>query len=232
MNIRKILCFLCFAITPLQAAAPATHVYFAQLWMHLNHIDDHEDQSSLIAGTLFPDIRYLGTIKREKTHEKGLTPQKIREEGNKFNMGMKVHAYLDEERECIVKKTKVLQHLKTIPDNLRVLFLKTLEDEILWDNVNTLSAQQVLSRVYPEELQKNVTEEIILEWHATMIDYFDQKPSLFLKSRASRGLGFLSADKKEIEKWSVLIPAYAKKKVFINYMTSLTNAMLEKFKAD
>lgn len=77
MKILKLFCFLiCFLFISLEAAAPNTHVYFAQQWIDIHQMPE-EDQNAFIIGTLFPDIRYLGTISRDKTHEKGVTPEKI-----------------------------------------------------------------------------------------------------------------------------------------------------------
>jgi hypothetical protein len=229
MSLRKIILILCCFSLPVQAAAPATHVYFAQLWMDLNGIQQLDMQNNLIAGTLFPDIRYLGTIKRDQTHEKGITTEKIRNSSNQFKAGMRVHAYLDVEREKVVKRTKISSQLSAIPKELRVLFLKTLEDEILWEQVRSQQVLQALVVVYPEEIEEGVTDETAIEWHETLIDYFNQKPSLFLQYRASQGLGFLKADHKTIEEWSRLIPLYAKKPVFLDYMDDLVDTMTKKF---
>lgn len=227
--IKQVFFILCLFFTPIQAAAPATHIYFAQLWMDLNGIDQLEEQNALIAGTLFPDIRYLGTISRASTHEKGITTEKIRHSSNMFKAGMRVHAYLDIEREKVVKYTKISSHLSSIPKHLRVLFLKTLEDEILWDNIDCQQAQQALIAVYPEELDEGVSEKTANEWHETMIDYLNQKPSEFLRERALKGKGFLNADRDTIEEWSRLMPVYAKKSVFLNYMDELISTMTLKF---
>lgn len=229
MNLKKIILILCCFGFPLQAAAPATHVYFAQLWMDLNGIQDPKMQNALIVGTLFPDIRYLGTIKRDETHEKGITPAQIRKTANSFKAGMRVHAYLDIERELVVKRTGIFNHLKAIPKELRVLFLKTLEDEILWEQVPCLQVQEALACLYDEEMEEGVSEMTVREWHETMVDYLDQKPSLFLEKRARKGLGFLKANNKTIEEWSRIIPIYAQKQIFIDYLEELKDTMVKKF---
>jgi hypothetical protein len=229
MMTKTIFFILFFLNCPLQAAAPVAHVYFAQLWMEINEINDLENQNAFIAGTLFPDIRYLGTIARSQTHEKGITPEKIRKTQNMFHAGMRVHAYLDIEREKVVKKSKISLHFKAIPSELRVLFLKTLEDEILWDRVNCAQVAQALTSIYFEELEAGVTEAVALEWHERMIEYFCEKPSRFLKARAEKGLGFLNADQKTIAEWSLLLPIYAENSDFIHYIADLIQSMNQKF---
>ena len=204
-------------LSTLEAAAPATHLLFAQRW--LEH-DTTSERDTLIVGTFFPDIRYLGTIPRKATHEKGLTIKKIKETTSAFKKGMRLHAYLDEEREFFIEVCSIFDHLKAIPKNVRVLFLKVLEDEILWDQIDSQAALRSLSTVYPEQLEL-VDEETATAWHASLRDYFEHCPSLFFQKLANEQKGFLQADAATIKEWCDLLPYYAAQPIFINYVEQM-----------
>jgi hypothetical protein len=220
---------LTLGFSSLQAAAPGTHVFFAQQWMAEHPIESIEDQKAFITGNLFPDIRYLGTISRSKTHEKDLSAEKIKKSSSFFKAGMRLHAYVDVQREKIVKKAGISYALKVVPKNLRVLFLKTLEDEIYWDKIDLQFAQDSLCFFCADEYAQDVSKQTIQKWHHIMTDYFKQRPSEFLKMRADNGESFLDADADTVKVWSRLIPQYASDPVFIEYAKTLNAGLCKKF---
>ena len=210
--------FLFFCLTlSLNAAAPATHVYFAQVWLDCFHVEDLSSQQVFIAGTLFPDIRYLGTISRNATHERDVTPEKIRATHCLFGAGMRLHSLVDEVREKYVKQSSVLEHLQSIPKNVRVSFLKLLEDEILWDYVHCQQVVELLHIDYPQEIKAGVDRQVAQKWHKKLINYFGQRPSEFLKHLAAEGKGFLNANHATVVEWSKLLPQYAANPRYIKY---------------
>jgi hypothetical protein len=224
------LCFLaifCSFLAPSRAAAPATHIYFAQLWNEANP-SNKEKEITFIGGTLFPDIRYIGSVSREETHEKNVTPEKIRKTKNAFKGGMRLHVFVDERREAFVKKSGIDSLLKKIPSNVRVLFLKTLEDEILWERVNRELALESMQVIYPEELNV-VDESTALEWHRRMTVYLKQRPSEFLKELAKQNQGFLKADPATVKEWAKIMPAYAKDPRFVEYTNEMISYVTQKF---
>lgn len=209
------------AFSALECAAPATHIHSAELWMRSYPFEEEEEQMAFIAGTLFPDIRYLGSISRQETHEEGVTASKIRKTSNAFIAGKRLHAFVDEKRETFVKKCKVYSHLKKISKKERVLFLKLLEDEILWDRTDTVFAGKALSKVYPEEIKTGLSQEDIELWHQTMIDCFTIRPSDFLHALSKEDKGFLKANAKTVKEWSDLIPVFANDPYFVQYVEDL-----------
>ena len=212
----------------LNAAAEGTHVYFAEIWMSMHRMTESE-QKAFVAGTLFPDIRYLGTISRRKTHKKGVTPKKIREIENFFTAGKWLHALVDVNREKFVKKSKILSHLKMIRKTERVQFLKLLEDEILWNRINCRFSQQALEVIYPEEIEIGVASETVLEWHQLLIDYFQQPPSRLLFILAEKKQGYLKGDAKIAAEWSRLLPVFAADPVFIEYAEKMISHLTMHF---
>jgi hypothetical protein len=210
------------------AAAPATHVVFAEMWLNAHEIYDPASRSEFIVGTLFPDIRYLGTIDRDETHETKITPDKIRKADTFFRGGMRLHVFVDVQREKFISKYRVNSHLKAIPKDLRVLFLKVLEDEILWNDCEWQTITEMLQVIYPEQLLY-VEEDIAQEWHQKMSLSLSQKPSLFFQYLAENDLGFLKADAKTIKLWAEIFPEYANDPYFIKYTKDLKEHLFSLF---
>lgn len=209
--------FLFFNIS-LFAAAPTTHVYFSKLWMEKHPV---VDEQKFMIGTLFPDIRYLGTLSREETHEKNVTKKLILDTKCSFTAGKFLHSYLDVKREKYIKKQKIKSHLSGIEKKLQVLFLKLLEDEILWDQRSWEDTLAALKVIYPEEIALGVDEKTVLLWHEKMSVCLVQRPSQYLKQLKNKGEGFLQADKEVVSEWCELLPLYAQEPFFINYTHSM-----------
>ncbi len=209
-------------------AAPATHVFFAEMWLDANQILDEDSRSEFIVGTLFPDIRYLGTLNRNETHEVGITPNKIRNSDTYFRGGMRLHVFVDVQREKFVKKYKVESKLKKISQKSKVLFLKMVEDEILWNETDWNSILAMLQVTYPEQLQY-VDQDVAVHWHGEMIRYFSQRPSEFLNQLAANHQGFLKADAETIQLWAEIFPLYAQDPYFINYTLALKEYLRSQF---
>ena len=89
---------------PLHAAGPITHAFLAELFFKQFPKYDSEEQKAFRLGTLFPDVRYLGTIPREETHFPEMTLEEVLEETNPFLAGMKFHSYVRKERVETVSK--------------------------------------------------------------------------------------------------------------------------------
>lgn len=210
------------------AAAPATHVVFAEMWLDANHIHDPIVRSEFIVGTLFPDIRYLGTIDRDQTHESKITPEKIRNADTYFRGGMRLHVFVDVKREKFIKKYGTYSHLNDIPKDLRVLFLKILEDEILWNDCEWSRIIEMLQVIYPEQLLY-VDQGIAEYWHQKMSLSLGQRPSLFLKQLADNNQGFLKADAETIKLWAEILSDYAADPYFIKYTYNLKEHLFSLF---
>lgn len=71
----------------------ATHAVLAQKFLQSHSQFEKRD---FLVGTLFPDIRYLGSIDREKTHQSVKNITEILEEKDSFLAGVKFHVAIDE----------------------------------------------------------------------------------------------------------------------------------------
>lgn len=216
-----LLFFLVSLLTRIEAAAPGIHVLFAQAWIEVHRCDNDSDKFAFIAGTLFPDIRYLGTLDRDETHEEHVKLHSIRLADSAFSAGVLLHCYVDEKREAFVKKRKAKRLLKKVPKKERTKFLKVLEDEICWEQVGKEAASLAMQSRYSEESVAG--DAAVCQWHQEMTLYFEQRPSELLKRLAEENRPFIQLSPESVKRWAELLPRYAEDPRLIAY----TREMLE-----
>lgn len=222
-----LLAILPFFFAALDAAAEGTHVYFASKYLALHKEFNPEGQKAFIAGTLFPDIRYLGTVSRGKTHEKHVSSSKIANAKTPFHAGLLLHCLVDDRREAYVKKSRILHRIKGVPKKKRESFLKLVEDEILWEKFDLELAKDSLRIVLPEESKRCGSEETARRWHESLLSYFQMSPSRLFSKLAIAGEGFANEDPNTVVKWSALIAEYAHDAEFIAYVEAMVDKVFE-----
>lgn len=225
-----VLAFMLLSPTSLKAAGPVTHLYFADFWLKTQNIDlDETEKKLFFAGTLFPDIRYLGVIRRSETHPKKVNLAHLKDFCKKdpFSCGMYLHAYIDMERAKFVKSYKISRHLRTIPHTLRDKFLKFFEDELLAETTNTNNTLISLNHVYKEELSHGVQEHDVKRWHRYLQVYLAQKPILSLETAALVKKKLFNLDAAMINKITQLMASKKEQPAFQKYVEAL-RASLEK----
>lgn len=194
---------------PLYSAGPITHVALGEKWLKLIAPDYTEDQKKeFLLGTVFPDIRYLGVIKREKTHYKGVTLQAIRKADSPFQQGMLFHSFVDEFREKWVKEKGVEKKLTDIAPNQQQFFLKIIEDQILYSEYSWNTFRQYLMTVPPEEKEYGIQDKALNEWHAGLTLYFTVSPELLLVQMGLLEKDILTIKAPVIKQWGALLPEY------------------------
>jgi len=143
---------------------PITHIVLAQQALEKNK--KKVNKRAFFLGVSFPDIRYLGVIEREKTHN--LTIPK-----NDFELGMKAHAEADLFRFNFMEK-----RLAAVKDRLQDMAIKIVEDYFLYDYLDDW--QQYID-YFSEliEIEKDwVDDQAALElWHQALRKYLSQKPN-------------------------------------------------------
>lgn len=210
------------------AAAPLMHLCLASKFLELHGIQyTSEEKNSFLRGTSFPDIRYLGGITREKTHDQGVTLKTISTTSSPFEAGKKFHVWVDEVREQFVKKWRIYEKLSEIsnsPNNNQALLLKLIEDAVLFNNTSnkTLDALILFSTIDPEAYQYGINTQKILQWHAILTTYLSIQPSWLLK------LNSLLFNKVP-ERWTTDVPRLAQEKVLIDYVDRLVAEFEKKF---
>jgi len=153
-------------------SAPVAHVVLALLMLP-KHFPD-KNPKEFIIGTSFPDIRYFGTISREKTHPKGVTLDIVKKEPSCFKAGMLFHALVDEKRLEYMQKHNIYE---IIPKNRHVdTSLKFFEDILLYDKIkNWKKIISYFDTILYEERLFGIPEEQILKWHCFLKNYFSAR---------------------------------------------------------
>jgi hypothetical protein len=143
---------------------PITHIVLAQ--QALDKSKKKVNKRDFFLGVSFPDIRYLGVIDREKTHN-------LDHPKNDFELGMKAHSEADLFRFNFMEK-----RLASVKNHLEDMAIKIVEDYILYDY---LDDWQQYSDYFLEliEAEKNwVDDQAALEfWHQALRKYLSQKPN-------------------------------------------------------
>ena len=139
-------------------------------------IFDRFDREAFIVGTVFPDIRYLKVIERDKTHFKGLSFQDILDEQDSFTAGLKYHSLVDDVREKYMVEKGIYALIP--PSKFITQALKIYEDEVLYSNVSDWNqVVAYLDAVLPEETKMVEHVNKIKAWHFLMKEYFKYAPT-------------------------------------------------------
>lgn len=195
--------YLCFLFFELKAAMPMTHVYLAELWLEYNNPSyDNLQKREFILGNLFPDIRYLGNISRNDTHEKGVTLNRIRNAESPFLAGKRLHSYIDEKREILVESLKIYPKLEEVIGNKKQLFtlLKLLEDSLLYDFIQRYEVVKYLTHTSNEELVLADGNDV-LKWHLFLSFYFTFSPKTTLNYAVASGKSFFGLTHDNLKVW-------------------------------
>lgn len=153
-------------------ATPITHILLAD--KVFNKYFSDKDKGSFYRGTSFPDIRYLGEIKRSETHFEDVTLFEIKKESS-FFAGFKFHSLVDKIRERFIGEQKLYSFLP--PLKYLRLGVKLIEDKILyseiknWDNI-----RNYFNSFSKEEFSFGVSRIGVEKWHDLLKSYFSQKP--------------------------------------------------------
>jgi len=147
------------------------------------------DQSAFLVGTIFPDVRYLKVVDREKTHFNGLSLKDVLDEKNSFIAGMKYHSLVDEVRE----KYMVDKDMYSLIPSSRFITqaLKIYEDEVLYSNVSDWDQViAFLGRELNEEIELVEQIDKVKAWYLILQKYFKEKPTDESRKDFILGVGF------------------------------------------
>jgi len=155
-------------------AAPITHIVLAD--KVFNKYFSGKDKADFYRGTVFPDVRYLGEIKRSKTHFENITFFDVKKE-NSFFAGLKLHSLIDKIREKFTSEQNIYPFL---PYSRHIVeIVKLIEDRILYSKVkNWNSVKDSLSSFSKEEFSFKVSRNEIERWHGLLKGYFNKEPKV------------------------------------------------------
>lgn len=149
-------------------AAPITHIVLANKVFERDFVG--RDKLKFMVGTSFPDIRYLVSIDREKTHAAATDLKELKNERD-FFAGLKLHSWVDDTRERYMQKAGLYA---LFPESKYLLHgVKMFEDQVFYEKVENWS--EVVSyfrEILDEEKELGVTEVDLDRWHKWIMNYF------------------------------------------------------------
>lgn len=153
-------------------AAPIAHIFLA-VQMLSGPLENKFNLNEFLAGTSFPDIRYLKCAEREETHFNNVTLDDIKKETNSFRAGMLFHSLVDEKREEYIVKNHIYEKL---PDfRFITQSLKFAEDKILMSLFDIKQYQYPFNKIYDEERSHKISVLNIKKWHDFLKGYFNKE---------------------------------------------------------
>lgn len=209
------------------AAAPIMHAYVAKIWLDKLGTPT-QDQDAFYVGTLFPDARYLGNFKRKSTHFKAVTLAEIQTQPNSFYKGLKLHSWLDETRESFAVKYGVYQKLQNIPKKHRASFLKFIEDELLFKQLDWQMVKSSLSNTYTYQADFGADEKSLFIWHNLLKIYFSFPPSKSLSQLALFQMDLGNLSQEVVVSLSESLPVYSQDPYFQAYTKNLLSHLTQK----
>jgi len=192
-------------------AAPITHIALTD--KVFNKYFKDKDKPLFCVGTVFPDIRYLAEIEREKTHLRISSLAEVEKEKNSFLAGVKFHDFVDCNRfKFYDPKKEMFLNLLIKNDILPKDFTRTdliklnrvgklIEDELVYDKVKSWSEYiGYLDEVYKGEIGFGVSASCVKHWHRSLQDYFRQTPNPKSRTRFFSELGWSKGRISKIER--------------------------------
>jgi hypothetical protein len=153
-------------------AAPVGHIICAISLLN-SGVSNISDKNAFLAGTSFPDIRYISSVKRATTHKvESRSLKYVLEASTSFEAGRRFHVFIDREREKHMLKHGAYQFIKNGP--LRTQMLKLIEDHILFSKLDKIESHHVFGKIYQEERDFSVDDSTINVWHKILATYLDQ----------------------------------------------------------
>lgn len=203
------------------AAAPITHAYLT--YRFFEHFPKYtpEQQQLFLAGTLFPDIRYLSG-NRNQTHYQSMSLTEVLNEPSPFMAGVKFHSYVDIVRETFVIDQGIYYYLGNFPKDHIYTLVKLLEDEILYNKANWTPVLTAIKEVHPEQQMWGFTKENIELWHNMLRMVFMNSPANLLSLLTLSHKGILDVSPEETALWNQSFKSLANDTYIQNYVWKLT----------
>lgn len=221
------LLFICLTLgfsLPANAASQVTHARVAEKYLEKREPRLTEEQKhAFMLGTLFPDIRYIAQIPRTKTHMRNVTLDMIQKEKRAFMKGMKFHSWMDENRSKIIKNSNIYAKLKNVPGTMRQkkLFLKLLEDEVLFSQKDWSPMVSYFGNVSMEEEHFGIPSSTVNNWHRVLKASFKSPPSENLQFLLNMRVSFLRIPNETLRAWTDILPQMARDKQVRQHVTNL-----------
>lgn len=205
-------------------ATPVTHSYFGKTWIESNCPEySDEDTSAFYKGLWFPDIKYMQVISEKEVDVRGVTLEQIRSAATPFESGRLLHAFINDEREKCAKEWGIYEELERFPEEHVHLYLKLIEDQLLYDEIDISTLRNHLYSIHPEEEGFNLPYQTIKTWHRVLTQYYSMRPAKILRRLRQYNLGLFGVTVDEIALWSRNIVPITEEVTMQTYMADLTD---------
>jgi hypothetical protein len=212
---------------PLFCAGPVMHLWVAERFCSIYGIEDPKIIKEIIIGTEFPDIRYISSLKREETHFNITDIKEVWNCLTPFELGMRLHSWLDNVRESFISKT-VYDEVSLFSHNFSATLLKFIEEEGLSDIYDGSKWGYLFEEPLPQEVYL-VNEDTVLRWHNILYYSLWLRPSclLFVQSYRSPAFGI---PVEILYEWSCALPALKNRPIFQEHFQSLIKYIEDKLR--
>lgn len=167
-------------------ASPITHIVLAD--KVFNEFFPNKNRKDFFIGTVFPDIRYLGCIEREKTHSLQISLKEVQNEENSFIAGFKFHSLVD-----IINTNFIYSGLFANSYSKYYAAVDFVEEELFYNKINDWNEIIIFFEdILPEEKQfnTNTREKSIRKWHHIIKCNFSQIPNNESRKKLARAVNF------------------------------------------
>ncbi len=157
-------------------ASQITHIVYGKVVLDKFLKDKGVDEDKFYIGTVFPDIRYLGAIEREKTHITEPKQSELLNNNDSFCMGVYAHSMIDREHARVVEERGLWNIIQR--NKFSVYAWKFIEDVVTYSYFDDWeSVSKALNNILDEETSV-VDENVAKKWHQILSVYFQQPPSI------------------------------------------------------
>lgn len=156
-------------------AGEATHIILAD-----RCIERHStlfDRSQFLQGTVFPDIRYLGDLSRDETHDATVSLSDVVASSDAFVAGVRFHSVVDRVRNDFMKQSGIYDLCPPFLYDQQAL--KLCEDEILYDaysDWNTVCHYFDMLEDVPRS-EFRVRADAVRAWYTALRGYIEKRPT-------------------------------------------------------
>ena len=145
------------------------------------------DRGDFFIGTVFPDIRYLGVIDRDKTHFNDVTLDSVLAAKTSFEAGFLFHNLVDR-----IFNDRVVSSLSPVEgfDDVSSI-VKMLADQLFYNKINDWP--EIVSHfdnIISEELESGINESDLIKWHEMVKGIFIEAPTDTNRSKFMADLNF------------------------------------------
>ena len=195
-------------------AATITHFVLAD--KVFDKFFSHLKKDEFFIGNIFPDIRYIGVIDREKTHSDDVIMENI-VKGDPFKAGAEFHQLTDKVEAKFANDNGVYSlfpHLEYATQSL-----KLFSDDILYPIIkNWQEYAAFFKKILPQEQKFGIADKDILKWHRMVQKYISKKPNPETRTELIKGTVMPFQSASTVNNNIEVIKKYEKmKKVILNF---------------